>query len=219
VSIVDASGFVVALALTYLLGWSTRDLIWSFWVSSLVVGTAHIAAANFGPALGPGVPAAGRVLLFAFGLPGVAFFLFHFGFFHYIHAHILSLPFPPIDDPGRVYVGTLTWRNVRPFSFTETLAVGFSRYSPIALVALVREWPSIRAAAGRDRTERGTVDAAYRSVIRIHVVVLLSIAFFAVGVDSFATFVIVFAIYFAPRGSWGALAGVLRPRVPPNDAS
>lgn len=36
---------------------------------------------------------------------------------------------------------------------------------------------------------------------------LLSIAFFAIGVESFATLVIIFAIYFAPRGFWSVLAG------------
>src|SRR5436190_23506804 len=47
----DLVAFLVGLAVAFALGWSTTDLIWSLWLSSLVVGYALIVWAVAQPAL------------------------------------------------------------------------------------------------------------------------------------------------------------------------
>src|SRR5215203_6901009 len=47
----DLVAFVVGLAVVWVRGWRTTDLIWSLWLSSLVVGYALIIWAVLQPAL------------------------------------------------------------------------------------------------------------------------------------------------------------------------
>jgi hypothetical protein len=110
----DLVAFVVGLAVVWVRGWSTTDLIWSLWLSSLVVGYALIVWAVLQPALellGMGwryraeveaSPAwrdpGQRTLLFAIALVGaalyLAFFTFHFGGFHFIQSSFLLGSYP-----------------------------------------------------------------------------------------------------------------------------
>src|SRR3954463_10784764 len=109
----DAVAFVSVLALAWWLRASATDLVWSLWLSSLVVGYAIILWAIFRPALTVAVFAwrdrafveeavaenprstllvAGIGL--AVGLFIVAFFSVHFLGFHFIHAEFLGMFFP-----------------------------------------------------------------------------------------------------------------------------
>jgi hypothetical protein len=90
-------------ALTF--GWSLPELIWSLWISSLVVGIF-----SFFVTLGAGAISANRFVesqeipqeargFLAFGgivvgLFMLGFFCFHFGMFHLVHGAFLSLFFP-----------------------------------------------------------------------------------------------------------------------------
>lgn len=56
-------------------GWRTGDLVWSLWLSSLVIGIASLV-------LGAKVSA-------------VPFFTVHFGLFHFVHSVFLLALFPP----------------------------------------------------------------------------------------------------------------------------
>ena len=47
----DALAFVTGLAVAWLLEWRTGDLVWSMWLSSLVVGYAMIVQGAFAPAV------------------------------------------------------------------------------------------------------------------------------------------------------------------------
>src|SRR5690349_10384790 len=101
----DLLAFSVGLAVVWVRGWSTTDLIWSLWLSSLVVGYALIVWAVLQPALellglgwrhraeveaSPAWQNPGQLMLFlAIALVGAAFYLAffttHFGGFHYVH--------------------------------------------------------------------------------------------------------------------------------------
>jgi hypothetical protein len=105
---------VVGLAVVWVRGWSTTDLIWSLWLSSLVVGYALIVWAVVQPALellGVGWRHRAEVeaspawqdpnslaLLLGLALVGAAFYLafftVHFGGFHYVHAQFLLSSYP-----------------------------------------------------------------------------------------------------------------------------
>jgi hypothetical protein len=114
----DAVAFVTVLALAWWLRASATDLVWSLWLSSLVVGYAIILWAIFRPALTVAVLAwrdralveqaiesdprttllvAGIGLLVGVFL--VAFFTVHFVGFHYVHAQFLSGFFPMNGAP------------------------------------------------------------------------------------------------------------------------
>src|SRR4051812_16327886 len=100
----DALAFAVGLGLAWWLRWSTTDLVWSLWLSSLVVGYSLIVwqitepirdliggIAHDGGASGLGAGSKiGAIALFAVGtLFGLAFFTVHFGGFHYVHSTFL----------------------------------------------------------------------------------------------------------------------------------
>src|SRR4051812_34748852 len=104
----DAVAFVSVLALAWWLRASATDLVWSLWLSSLVVGYAIILWAIFRPALivallawrdrasvEQAMAADPRSALLIAGL-GIAagmfmvcFFTVHFVGFHYVHAQFL----------------------------------------------------------------------------------------------------------------------------------
>ena len=110
----DLLAFAVGLAVVWVRGWSTTDLIWSLWLSSLVVGYALIVWAVVQPALellGLGWRHRAEVeaspawqnpkslaLMLAAALVGAAFYLAfftaHFGGFHFIHAQFLLSSYP-----------------------------------------------------------------------------------------------------------------------------
>src|SRR5436190_1754919 len=110
----DLLAFLVGLAVVWVRGWSTTDLIWSLWLSSLVVGYALIVWAVLQPALellglgwrhraeveaSPAWNEPGKLALFlGIALVGAAFYLAfftaHFGGFHFIQAQFLLSSYP-----------------------------------------------------------------------------------------------------------------------------
>ncbi len=128
----DCLAFVAGLALAWYAGWQTTDLIWSLWLSSLVVGYALIVWTVTLPlrallrgqtepvkgvvrGLDPPSPfwlaaasAKGATIAFVSvgTLFGLAFFTIHFGGFHFVHSALLQ-GFFPID--GTAVHGFPTW--------------------------------------------------------------------------------------------------------------
>jgi Family of unknown function (DUF6498) len=110
----DLVAFLVGLAVVWVRGWSTTDLIWSLWLSSLVVGYALIVWALVQPTLellGLGWQHRAEVeasptwndpkqlaLFLAIALFGAAFYLVfftaHFGGFHFIQSQFLLSSYP-----------------------------------------------------------------------------------------------------------------------------
>lgn len=90
--VLDATGFALGLGLAWWLGWQTRDLVWSLWLSSLVIGylTLVFAIAR----AGRGEPGAARAPGVATKLFLLGFFTVHFGMFHFVHSVLLNVFFP-----------------------------------------------------------------------------------------------------------------------------
>src|SRR5918999_419180 len=109
----DALAFALGLGAAWIAGWTTTDLVWSLWLSSLVVGYATIVWTIARPGLaiargawreralvsqamsqwrGPVLVGAG--ILVVGGLFMLAFFTVHFGGFHYVHSQFLAAFFP-----------------------------------------------------------------------------------------------------------------------------
>ena len=207
------------LALAWVGEWQTKDLVWSLWLSSLLVGYAMIVWMNFSPALfiatkawpervvlkgqSTGPIVVGGSLLALGGLLLLGFITLHFGGFHYVHASFLNMFFPLV--PGKT-----------SGPFLGLISQAFAAYWPFVLVAAVAErkafrWPdaappppdtSVTAAAIKTRISGlGGMDGMmtpYKNVIRLHLLIFFFAFASIVHLQNFAVYAAVYAVYFFP---------------------
>jgi len=210
----DALAFVAGLALAWYGHWQTRDLVWSLWLSSLLVGYAMIVWGAFRPAvqisLGlwqeraqlDGSPwlamASASLLALLGGLVLLAFFTVHFGMFHFVHSVFLNLFFPAMPGaPRGGFPGLALYLHV------------LAAYWPFVLLAAVAERHAfqLEPEAAKPGGMTGMM-APYRNVVRLHLLIFFfAFASFA-RIDSFAVYAVVYAVYFFP---WRL---VRRPKAP-----
>lgn len=192
----DALAFVAGLVVAGIAGWDIRDLVWSLWLSSFVVGYAMIVWTIFSCAWG-------RVGEMLGGVFMLAFFTFHFGLFHVVHAGFLGSFFPLTDG-------------VRLTGISEYLEV-LRRYwiwLPVAFFAeraAFRKPPprvsptSVKAADIDARRARGTgMFIPYLNVVRMHLLIFFFAFAHFMKWESFAVYAVVYAAYFFP---WRLLVG------------
>jgi hypothetical protein len=186
-----------ALVAAHVFEWETRDLVWSLWLSSLVIGYATILISLLhSPSKkqwreARGVVKALFVFLVIFGL---FHYTLHFGTFHFVHSMILNSLFPLGESPHGI----------------PSLAVYgqvFERYwGFLVLSAVIRRVGLLEAWRGQSR-----LSTPYRNVIRMHAtIILLGAAYFA-GWTGFGLYAVAFCAYFfpvhllrAPQGATGA---------------
>ena len=136
----DALAFIVTLGMAWRGRWAATDLVWSLWLSSLVVGYAivvwtlvrwgiEIAHAEDArrAQLRPGEVAKAGALLLVLGLVVLAFFTVHFGGFHYVHSQFLVGYFPVTGANSRY--GGAGWATY------VTVARRYWRFLPAAFLA------------------------------------------------------------------------------------
>lgn len=205
-AIADFAGFALSLAMVAVFGWSTTDLVWSLWLSSLVLGMATIW---IGIARAPMPGPSGTVFVGkAFGL---AFFAVHFGGFHFVHSQFLAMFFPLGSGHGG---GVFGGGNFGPFG---DYGLVFATYWPWLLAAaiaerdkLVRAWnppadsgsfDALRKAAAEGSMPRPRLPgplAAYANVIRMHMLIFFFAFTAAAGLGGFFVYAVVYAVYFWP---------------------
>jgi hypothetical protein len=189
----DALAFVAGLLLAWYGEWQTKDLVWSLWLSSLLVGYAMIVWDIFGkpvgltPPDGVSVKFAAQVTVGSIVYGGrlilLAFFTVHFGMFHFVHSVFLNGFFPVME-------GKHAWPSVALY-----LRV-FSDYWPFVLVAAVAERNSFRA---ESRVAKGGgLMAPYRNVVRLHLLIFFFAFTHYAHVQSFVVYAVVYAVYFFP---------------------
>jgi hypothetical protein len=120
----DLIAFALGLAVAWVSGWTTTDLVWSLWLSSLVVGYAIIVWTPLHPLLeliglglrdpattwkglqsnSVGTLAVMAVVMVVGAAFYLAFFTVHFGGFHFISASFLMDAFPiqGVRDPSHL---------------------------------------------------------------------------------------------------------------------
>lgn len=217
----DALAFAGGLALAWFNHWETKDLVWSLWLSSLMVGYAMIVWSIFGGAVFIGTKAwgdramlrgtpkgplaAGGAALLIGGLFLLAFFTVHFGMFHFVHSVFLNAFFPV--EPGT--------RGPSTALYWQVLTV----YWPFVLVAAVAERQAFRLEPKTEETSDVSVTveaiaarkarnaktggmngmmAPYKNVVRLHLLIFFfAFAHFA-RLDSFLVYAVVYAVYFFP---------------------
>ncbi len=215
----DAVSFAVGLGLAWQQGWKTADLVWSLWLSSLVVGYAMIVWSIAGPffvrqpdeqalslvrtALLLGIRSSAVLFL-------LAFFTVHYAGFHFGHSLFLTVFFPLVPDDG-----------VPPWN---TYALVWSRYWIWLPVAFLAERAAFRrpgstvpragdtAATPKSIRHRKTKAAAatgpsmmapYKNVIRMHLLIFFFAGAHYAGLENFAVYAVVYALYFCPwRWLW-----------------
>lgn len=215
----DALAFAAGLALAWHGQWETKDLVWSLWLSSLLVGYAMIVWTIFGPAvrIGSGIAAepgphpAGTVprlavgggLYLVGGLFMLAFFTVHFGGFHFVHSAFLSAFFPLDPAAPRAFPG--------PALYAQVLAA----YWPFVLVTAVAERNAFRPApaappdtsvkaadVNRRLARRGRgfdgMMAPYKNVVRMHLLIFFFAFASIVRLEGFLVYAVVSAVYFFP---------------------
>ena len=191
----DLAAFAGGLGMAWVFGWNTRDLVWSLWLSSLLVGYSIILWRIFGPAVvdflrGPGkgqaagIGAAIMGMRIFGGLFVAAFFTVHFGMFHYIHSTFLNQFFPVLDVKAR------------GFPAREVYAHVLKAYWPFVIVAAIAE----RAAFSKP-TIAGTgggFGEAYKNVVRMHVLIFFFFFAHFAKLESLWVYAVVYAVYFFP---------------------
>ena len=222
----DALAFAGGLAVAWYAAWTTPDLVWSLWLSSLVVGYAMIVWTIFGPAVFigrrvPGDPAVkvngkdaalgalgGGVLVFA-GLFMLAFFTFHFGAFHFVHSVFLKLLLPFGGDEVRRMPNLAFYLEVfRRYWFFLPMAFLAERqaFRMPSLAASDKLDPSVTAEAiaarkarnAKDFFRAGNMMAPYKNVMRMHVLIFFFAFAHMAKLESFLIYAVVYAVYFFP---------------------
>ena len=219
----DALAFAAGLGAAWLGGWTARDLVWSLWLSSLVVGYAMILWTVLRPALaigqgiwidrghlrltlaenGSGTAIAVGSIALVMGLGFLAFFTVHFGGFHYVHSQFLALFFPLDGMNSRGMVGAETYAEVLrrywtflPAAFLAERAAFAAKPSTAPDVSVTAE--AIAARKARSSHQFQGMMAPYRNVVRMHLLIFFFAFASTASLDSFAIYAVVYAVYFFP---------------------
>ena len=221
-------GFVLGLVLAYTQGWQTRDLVWSLWLSSLVIGYATILVA-----IGSGMWMGRRVLSRdevsnSVRVPGMiggafmglfllGFFSLHFCGFHAGHSVFLN-SFFPLDSLGREGFGDAFMNPLALWKGVFTKLMG--DYGLFLVCVFLVEWknvlgPVLAVRANVETTKvsdlkqmarkeggpdfmQNAMVGPYRNVVRMHLLIFFFAGAHAMKADSFLIYAVVYAVYFFP---------------------
>ena len=211
----DALAFAGGLAVAWFAHWQTTDLVWSLWLSSLVVGYVSILwiattklrelARNARTGLEPG-STAGMVLtggLLTVGtLFTVAFFTVHFGGFHLVHSVFLNVFFPIFPAVSRTHwPGVATYLEVArrywiflPMAFLAERAMFVGKPAPPDDGSVTAEAIARRKASASSNS----MMQPYKNVMRMHFLIFFFAGASFAKLDSFLVYAVVYAVYFFP---------------------
>jgi hypothetical protein len=177
----DLFAFAGTVACATIFRWEARDVIWGLWISSLTVGYATIVSTVV---RGVRQVAGGfRFLAVVGGLGTLAFFTFHFGMFHFVHAVFLNGFFPLVEtDSGFPGLPGMVGRTLASF-WPLVVASFLARLSDI--------FPS-SPAPGKD-----SFAAPYVNVVRMHLLIFVFAGLHMTGLSRLAI-IPVLAAYFFP---------------------
>lgn len=187
----DALAFVVGLAIAWFASWDTGDLIWSLWLSSLVVGYAMIVWSIFSRAWG-------RVGEMAGGLFLLAFFTVHFGMFHFVHSMFVH-QFFPLEGGGRE--GPDYFEVLRRYGIWLPVAFFAERAAFSRPPVRVADTTSVKAEdieARKAREGGAMMMKPYANVIRLHLLIFFFAFAHFMKLESFLVYAVVYAVYFFP---------------------
>jgi hypothetical protein len=212
----DALAFALGLAVARWAGWTAGDLIWSLWLSSLVVGYTTIVWIIGQPAISLAAivwrtrndpDSSPRAVLILWALILViaavmlAFFTVHFGGFHYVHSQIL-LSFFPINAAGIAHSGSggkAVYLEVfrRYWVFLPSAFLSHRAAFPRKPLTLDRDhW--LESIVGSGAQKRDLFLEPYRNVLRMHMLIFFFFFAHFAGLENFAVYAVIYAVYFFP---------------------
>lgn len=187
--------FVFGMAAAWWGDWRLHDVIWGFWVTSLAVGYLMILGILVHQArhqqrdlgMTPAQAWGGALFL-------LAFFSFHFGFFHWGHAQFLT--------------AMLDWPEASQFSVHLVPEI-FAKYWPIVLAGLLFRLPDLHAYLSRrfeTMSRRQDVGKAagdamalpYAGVIRLHLAIFGLFGLAMLELPELPMFALAYAWFFLP---------------------
>jgi hypothetical protein len=201
--------FAAMLGLAALERWSITDLVWSLWISSLLVGYALILTFAFtlglrrnpvptgGSGAPPRVPAvlgllgtASRLVTMLFM---IAFFTVHFGGFHFVHSIFLNAFFPitAAEVFGTTPPETGGW-------WFGVIGTALSRYWPFVLASAISARSAFRRAL--DGSNDNIMILPYKNVVRMHLMIFVFAFLSAFSLSGWALWIVLF-FYFFPLGA------------------
>jgi hypothetical protein len=210
----DAVAFAIGLGVAWWTRWSAGDLIWSLWLSSLVVGYATILWAIIQPAaefsrlawrdraIFHG-NARALVAFVALLTIGVAFFLgfftIHFGGFHYVHSQILISFFPIDTGHGRSTDANMATYVEIARRYWPFLPSAFIAHRAVFLRKPFSLEPKSLAAQIANPGKLGSLfTEPYRNVIRLHMLIFFFFFAHFAKLENFAVYTVIYAVYFFP---------------------
>jgi hypothetical protein len=222
----DAAAFATVLFIAWWTRASSGDLVWSLWLSSLVVGYSIILWAIIRP-MAVGALLAWRdralveealrqadprstLLVATLGLVGVlfvlAFFTVHFVGFHAVHASLLSSFFPvgADHDASRPLHGVALFREVArrywvflPPAFLAERSAFFRRPAPAPDVSVTAAAIAARKSDPL-RQPASRLMLPYLQVLRMHLLIFFFAFAHSIRLDNFAVYAVVYSVYFFP---------------------
>jgi hypothetical protein len=188
----DLFAFAGTVACATIFRWEARDVIWGLWISSLTVGYATIVS-NVVRGV-RGVLGDYKVVAVVGGLGALAFFTFHFGMFHFVHAVFLNGFFPLVESGDG------------PFNFLSTIAKSASAFWPLIVASFLSRlsdiFPDSPAPSGKD-----SFAAPYANVIRMHLLIFVFAGLHMADLSRFAILPVLAAYFFPWKAALGRMRG------------
>lgn len=218
--------FFFSIGAAYFISWNNTDLLWSFWITSLVVGYVSIFRTSIAPLrllttfnLTPGdiknfweLPTNKKLLSIIFVLVFVAYSLFivlflsfHFLIFHLFLAYFLQITFPhpaltdifAKPDGGQFYTSI------------QVIKTLLTSYWIIVLEKLIFDYKTKRESSSNQAAhlQHSFINEAfsfegikrpYVQVARIHITIFLLFALSAVETNQYLIYVMIFSLFFFP---------------------
>ncbi len=199
----DLFAFFGGLGVAWLLGWRTKDLIWSLWLSSLVVGYASIIVGLIASAAvqvsHKDIKGKARIIAIPFVLFFtcflLGFFTIHFGGFHFGHAVFLNAFFPLMES---------SLVDMNPLILLATVFSSYWFFLPMAFIAERKAFISVFGQASVHFTPM----RPYINVVRMHLLIFFFAFVRVLGAENFFVYAVVYAVYFFP---WSLLKKIRNP--------
>jgi hypothetical protein len=192
---IDFLLFAITVVVAYASHWTASDIVWSMWISSLVLGYSFILSSTAVSVIRPKEPFEPIYCAFRSigALPMLIFFTFHFGFFHCGHAHIMSDFFPII--PG---VSSRGNNGSEISNFIAFIKICLIRYWPFVLTSAIYQYENYKKALN---SEPGIMTLwAYVNVMKNHVMIFVVAFLNSQKLNSLILLSVLF-LYFFPFGA------------------
>lgn len=200
--------FLIMLLMAVAQDWTATEIVWSLWISSLVLGYSFIVTAilamffgsqETGP-VGQISSFLGRdsLLLRLIGaLFMMGFFSFHFLFFHFVHSIFLNQFFPlarsdVFDGMGLRY-------------FSNIIAICIRRYWPFILTSAISQ--SGKYIRAFQQVGSSLLSMPYKNVVRMHLSIFVFAFLHIAGAPSVALYFVLIVYFFPLHGLWEFLRG------------